>query len=424
VAVTSFPAAAAGSTAAARVHAVAEPSPSPSSTGGNQADAMAVVAAYETAFAEEDCDLFVAVTTTEFRAGIGLPDCDVFVQSASGRAQVLESLEVTPISAAGTGRGTIAALAHMEARSYIDENGESVATPVSVEVDYRYHLVRADGTWKLESVHDVTGGRIEGQLTAAEDQAVAETMADWRSAYSAGDCAALEASTTAGFRESMAWPDCPSFQQHISDQNAYCPMDVHPEDMRFRTLVDAHVGEIIVDVVEVCTLDVDEFGEPIDPPYETGAPYRYHLVEADGEWRIAEGENGAAAEDEPANTNERAAIEAMRAYNDAWLEGDCDAYLATTTPSFRSAMDASGCAAFGPASRSYSAAVADFAFTPTDIERRSSETFEIKSHETYDSLTDANGVPVDPPFLVDEYWVYTLVLVDGTWLITDVVILL
>lgn len=423
-AITSFPAMATASTSPPDVPLAAAPSPSPSHAGGNEADAMSVVAAYERAFAEDDCDLFVTATTTAYRERIGLTDCEVFAQSAAGRAQVLESLEVTPISASGTGRGTIAARVHTEAQSYIDENGQPVATPVSLEADHRYHLVRADGAWKVDAVHDVTGGRTEGQLTADEKQSVARTMSDWRAAYSSGDCAALEASTTAGYRELMAWTDCPAFEQYISDQNAYCPMDVHPEDIRFRTNVDPHLGEIIVDVVEVCTLDVDEFGAPLDPPYEAGAPYRYHLVDQDGTWRIAEGENGAAAEDEPSNANERAAIETMRAYNDAWLEVDCDAYLATTTASFRTALNSSGCAAFGPASRSYSESVANFAMTATDIERPSANTFEIKSHETYDSLTDADGQVMDAPIPIDEYWVYTLVLVDGAWVITDVVMLL
>ena len=81
-------------------------------------------------------------------------------------------------------------------------------------------------------------------------------------------------------------------------------------------------------------------------------------------------------------------------------------------------------AAFGPAARTYAESVTNFAVTPTDIERPSSKTMEIKTHETYDSLADVNGDPVDAPFLVDEYWVYTLVLSDGSWVITDVVMLL
>lgn len=423
-AITSLPAVAAASTSTPDVRLSAVPSPSPSDTDGNAADVMRAVAAYERAFAEEDCDGFVAATTTAYRERIGLGDCEVFAQYAGDRAEILESLELTPISAVGIGRGTMAALLHTAAQSYIDENGRPVATPVTLEADHRYHLVRADGAWKVDALHDVTDGRTEGQLTSDEKQAVARTMSDWRAAYSSGDCAALEASTTAGYRELMAWTDCPAFEQSISDQNAYCPMDVHPEDMRYRSNVDPHMGEIIVDVVEVCTLVVDESGAPLDPPYEAGAPYRYHLVDEDGTWKIAEGENGAAAEDEPSNANERAAIETMRAYNDAWLEVDCDAYLASTTASFRTALNTSGCAAFGPASRSYSESIANFALTPTDIERPSATKFEIKSHETYDSLTDADGQVMDAPIPVDEYWVYTVVLVDGTWVITDVVMLL
>ena len=405
-------------------HAVADPSPSPSPVGGNQADAMTAVGRYEQAFAYQDCDLFVAATTPAFRENVAMTDCETFLDRARGRAAVIESLEMTPVSASGTGRGTLAALVHLEVRSHLDENGRPAESPVSLDYDYRYHLVRADGAWKVDVVHDVSGGRVEGQVSDVEQQAVDRMMVDWRTAYTTGDCAAVEASTTAGYRDSMGWTDCASFEQYIADQNAYCPMDVHQEDIRYRTLIDPHVGEIIIDVVEVCTLDTDESGAPIDPPYEAGAPYRYHLVEADGAWRIAEGDNGAAAEDEPGNANERAAIEAIRGYNQAWLDADCETYLATTTEAFRTALNAGGCAAFGPAARTYAESVTNFAVTPTDIERPSSKTMEIKTHETYDSLADVNGDPVDAPFLVDEYWVYTLVLSDGSWMITDVVMLL
>lgn len=401
---------------------VTDPSPSPAV--GNEADAMAVVAQYEEAFVKEDCDLFVQVTTQAFREHLGLSECETFVKSAHGRAEVIDTLELTPVSTEGMGRGSIAARVHAQARSFLDDDGQRVASPVRLEYDYRYHLIRTDGAWKIDVVHDVTGGRTEGQVTAEEEEAVDRTMAEWGVGYSTGDCDAALASTTAGYREAMGWTDCATFTQYVSDQNAYCPMDVHQEDIRFWDVADPHVGEIIVDVVQVCTLDVDEFGNPIEPPYQTGAPYRYHLVESDGTWRIAEGDDGAAAEDEPGNTNERAAIETIRTYNQAWRDSDCDAYMATTTESLRIALNIAGCASFGPAARPYGESVANFALTATDIERPSAKRMEIKTHETYDALADADGQPVETPYLVDEYWVYTLLLEDDSWVISEVNILL
>ena len=413
--------AATGLPAGSNRHAVAAPSASPAA--GNEADAMATVAQYEEAFAEQDCDLFVQVTTQRFRDRIGLVDCDSFTRNAQGRAEALDSVSVEPVSAEGRGRAKIAALVHTTVTSHVDENGQPTTDPVTSEHDFRYHFVHYDGAWRLDAVHDVPGGRNDGEVTEKEQQAVARMLVDWRAAYTAGDCDALLASTTAGYREEMGWTDCPTFQQFISDQNAYCPMDVHQEDIRSHTAVDSHVGEIMLDVVQVCTLDTDEFGEPIDPPYEAGAPYRYHLVEEDGDWRIAEGDNGAAAEDEPANENERAAVDAIRGYNQAWVEADCDAYMATTTESFRVALNVNGCAGFAPAARGYSEGVANFENTPTDIERPSLQSMQIKVHETYDSLTDVDGQPLEEPFLVDEYWVYTLLLVDGAWVISESVML-
>ncbi|MGX5772940.1 hypothetical protein ACWKWN_19555 [Microbacterium trichothecenolyticum] len=396
---------------------------SPSPTTGNEADAMATVAQYEEAFAEVDCDLFVQVTTPRFRERIGLADCDSFTSNAEGRAEALESVVVEPVSAEGRGRAEIAALVHTTITSRSDENGETTEDPSESEYDFRYHLVHYDDAWKVDTVHILPDGRNEGEVTEDEQDAVTRMLVDWRAAYTAGDCDALLASTTAGYREEMGWTDCPVFQQYIADQNAWCPMDVRQEDIRARTVVDDHVGEIMLDVVEVCTLETDESGEPIVPPYEAGAPYRYHLVSEDGEWRIAEGDNAAAAEDEPSNENERAAVETIRDYNQAWIDADCDAYMATTTESFRIGLNVNGCAGFAPAARSYAEGVANFAHTPTDIERPSMDIMEIKVHETYDSLTDADGRPLEEPYVVDEYWVYTLRLVDGAWIISDVVML-
>ena len=121
--------------------------------------------------------------------------------------------------------------------------------------------------------------------------------------------------------------------------------------------------------------------------------------------------------------NERAAVETIRSYNQAWVDADCDAYMATTTESFRIDLNVNGCAGFAPAARSYSEGVANFENTPTDIERPSMQAMEIKVHETYDSLTDVDGQPLEEPFLIDEYWVYTLLLVDGAWVISEVLML-
>jgi hypothetical protein len=399
-------------------------SPSPSPTGGNESDVMAVVALYEEAFTEADCDLFMKATTQSFRDSIGVSDCATFVERANGRAEVVDSLILTPVSAGGTGRGTMAALVQVEMQSFLDENGQVVEEAVQSDHEYRYHFVRSGGDWRITRVNDVTGGRTEGRLTADEEVAAAATMEKWSVAYSTGDCDALQASTTAGFQSAMGIPDCATFAQSISDQNAYCPMTVHQEDIRFWDRVDTHSGEILIDVVEVCTLDLDESGNPIDPPYQSGSPYRYHMVESDGTWKIAEGDDGAAREDEPANANERAAIAAMREYNQAWLDGDCDVYMSTTDEQMRSAIGLETCDSFTSAAQSFSQSIANFTLTPTDIERPSATLMEIKSRETYDSLSDADGQPVDPPYPVEDYWVYTIVLDGSSWVITDIVKLL
>src|SRR4051794_9218969 len=63
-------------------HPRAATEPSSSSAGDNQADAMSAIAQYDEAFVEEDCDLFMQVTTAALRRGAGITDCDTFAQRA------------------------------------------------------------------------------------------------------------------------------------------------------------------------------------------------------------------------------------------------------------------------------------------------------------------------------------------------------
>jgi hypothetical protein len=149
-----------------------------------------------------------------------------------------------------------------------------------------------------------------------------------------------------------------------------------------------------------------------------GTPYRFHLVHDGGGWKIDDGDDGAAAEDEPANANERAAVAAMRAYNKAWADADCDAYLATTSGAFRESLSLSTCSAFIPAAKD-SHEFTNFTLTPTDIERPSPTRMEIKSHEIFDATTDPQGRPLDKPIPIDRYYLYTLDLVDGSWVISS-----
>ena len=323
------------------------------------------------------------------------------------------------MSASSTGRGTIAATAHVLADSFLDDDGETVSTPVQMDKDYRYGMVRADGAWKIDAVFDVTGRRIQGQVTADQQRAVDRMMDHWSVAYSTGDCAALHDSTTERFRETSGWADCAAFQRYVDAQNAYCPMSVHQEDIHFHDIVDRHSGEIFLDVVQVCTVAVDESGNPIDPPYQVGEPNRFHLVESDGAWKIANTDDGAAAKATPSNTNERAAVDAMRTYSQAWNNADCDDYLATTTAAFRNSLDLATCESFIEAARSNAEYAANLTLTPTDIERPSSKRMEIKSHETYDALTDSSGQLLDVPTPIDVYYLYTLDLVNGSWVISS-----
>ncbi|MGA7149502.1 MAG: hypothetical protein WBX17_13555, partial [Microbacterium sp.] len=126
------------------------------------------------------------------------------------------------------------------------------------------------------------------------------------------------------------------------------------------------------------------------------------------------GASGAA----PSSPAEQAAVASVQLYDSAWQDVDCDAYLASTSEEFREESwpdcDSFTAAAgeFAPGAESYSIEVADI--------EGEGDSIVITTVETYDALTDEDGAPLDEPERTEIAYEYTLVSIDGDWVITDI----
>ncbi len=381
---------------------------------------LAPLMAYDTALVEADCELFESATTAELRQGYGVTDCDTFGVAVQQRASILESMFWVPLSSQAAGRGSTMVDVGAVLETHRNEYGQYVEVPVALDEQHRYRLVRSGGAWRVADIHDVSGDRVAGELLPEEEEAAEATMALWQQARRDLDCAAGENATTPAFREAMGWTDCASFAQLFIDLQGSCEaFDVHPEEMRFNSRINAAQGTMVVDVVEVCTQEVDDFGVAFDPVYEGGFPFRYTLIPTQAGWKMDSWSDGAAAEDVPSNENERSAIAAIRAYNDAWGQVDCDLYMDSSTALVRSDMEITDCATFETEAESFAASWVLTELVPTDTERRGVERMEIKVRESYAARFDSQGQPADPPLPTgDEYWVYTVEVDNGQWVVS------
>ncbi|MFK4834917.1 DUF2510 domain-containing protein [Microbacterium sp. ZW T2_14] len=120
--------------------------------------------------------------------------------------------------------------------------------------------------------------------------------------------------------------------------------------------------------------------------------------------------NGGAQSDD-----ERAAVATVEVYDDAWQDGDCDAFTTATTEFFRTDNGFTDCATFEAESDSFDENFDDYELTVTDVETQGDE-IAVTTSETFTALVDADGQPADPAPGSTVYH-YTLVQVDGAWVI-------
>lgn len=115
---------------------------------------------------------------------------------------------------------------------------------------------------------------------------------------------------------------------------------------------------------------------------------------------------------------EQAAVRAVELYDEAWREGDCEKYLEATTETFRSANGIPDCETFEGAAEGFAGSVQNYEVTIGDVDREEGRVV-VETTETYDSLFDAEGQELETPLPVSEEWVYTVLPVDGAWVIDN-----
>ena len=105
-------------------------------------------------------------------------------------------------------------------------------------------------------------------------------------------------------------------------------------------------------------------------------------------------QGGGAASGE--SVDERAAIETVQTYDSAWRDGDCDAYVASTTEYFRDYLGIADCETFQVSAAEFAATTSGYELTVTDIETGDGE-IVLQTRETYMSSVDEYGSPLPEP---------------------------
>ncbi len=116
---------------------------------------------------------------------------------------------------------------------------------------------------------------------------------------------------------------------------------------------------------------------------------------------------------------ERLAVEVVEAYDRAWSDADCVVYFASTTETFREALDLTDCAAFEAEAERFGAATDEYEIQVDSVEQADG-VMTVYTTESFITLTDEAGEPLADPEPVASPYEYTLVRANGGWAIDDV----
>lgn len=117
-----------------------------------------------------------------------------------------------------------------------------------------------------------------------------------------------------------------------------------------------------------------------------------------------------------ASSDENAAVSSVKLYDEAWDTADCDKFQTATTESFRTLIQIEDCDTFVAASRDFTDATDDYELVIDGVETVGDQ-IVVETTESYDSLYDASGNPLDQPEPAEEHYAYTVVAADGGWAI-------
>lgn len=114
--------------------------------------------------------------------------------------------------------------------------------------------------------------------------------------------------------------------------------------------------------------------------------------------------------------DERAAVATVELYDDAWQEADCDAFQASTTENFRTTLGMADCETFISEAQWFDDSADDYEVRIDEVATEG-ETISVSTTETYNSLVDEAGAPLEQPEPGSVAYTYTLIAVDGGWVI-------
>lgn len=121
---------------------------------------------------------------------------------------------------------------------------------------------------------------------------------------------------------------------------------------------------------------------------------------------------------EGSTSDEQAAADAVADYDDAWDGADCDLLASVTTTEFRALQGLDDCEAFVATAEQFDAAADDYEVTVNEI-TADGGTITVITEETFLQVVGDDGAELDTPIPGSVVYIYTLVDVDGAWLIDD-----
>jgi hypothetical protein len=133
------------------------------------------------------------------------------------------------------------------------------------------------------------------------------------------------------------------------------------------------------------------------------------------------GASGGGASPEPTvytEAEQQQAVEAVELYDQAYQNQDCDAYLASTTESYRELIEITDCDTFVAGATEFAASLQDYEVTVTSVTQDGSS-ISVFTSETYTSQIDDEGNTTTVPQPYEDVYEYVVVPVDGGWAIDD-----
>lgn len=118
----------------------------------------------------------------------------------------------------------------------------------------------------------------------------------------------------------------------------------------------------------------------------------------------------------PTAEDEDAAVAAVELYDEAWGTGDCDKFEQSTTEDFRVYLEIPDCATFTSASQGFIDTVQDYELSVVSVESAEGQV-TVTTLETYLSLVDDQGAPLETPLPYEDAYAYVVVPADDGWAI-------